>query len=164
MKKIFTLAFSLMLACGVFAETKTANFTVNPQMSCQNCENKIKENMRFENGVKSVKPSAKSGIVEITYDDAKTDVAQLQDGFKKIGYQATPVDATNTTETKSCGNHQGCQGHQQKTCHQEKQGACQNEKQSGCQNEKEGEGCKNKAVNAQGSCHGNKEESHQKCH
>ena len=41
MKRILTLAFSMMMVIAVMAADKaTAYFTVTPGMTCQNCENK----------------------------------------------------------------------------------------------------------------------------
>lgn len=93
MKKILVMAVLLAMGVGLktLANDETVCFTVNPPMSCANCENKIKSNLRFEKGVKSVKPSAKEGVVEIVYDDSKTSLPKLVEGFKKIGYVASPV-------------------------------------------------------------------------
>ncbi|MDE6052102.1 MAG: heavy-metal-associated domain-containing protein, partial [Paramuribaculum sp.] len=62
MKRIMTLlaAVAIIAICGISASakspkaTETAVFTVNPHMTCQNCENKIKSNLRFEKGVNSI--------------------------------------------------------------------------------------------------------------
>lgn len=89
MKKLFLGLILSLSSMIMVAETKTACFTVEPPMSCSNCENKIKENIRFEKGIKSVKPSVKEGLVEITYDDKKTDIEKIKNGFKKIGYNAS---------------------------------------------------------------------------
>lgn len=89
MKKILILSGLLFVGFNLYAEKRTATFTVNPPLVCNNCETKVKENLRFEKGVSAVKPSAKKGIVEITYDDSKTNVEALKEGFKKIGYEAT---------------------------------------------------------------------------
>lgn len=70
-----------------------AVFTVTPQMHCQNCENKIKSNLRFENGVKNIATSLKEQTVTIKYNPKKTDEKKLVEAFEKIGYTATPADA-----------------------------------------------------------------------
>lgn len=41
----------------VFREIKTVFFTTTPQMHCAACENKIKNNLRFEKGIKSIETS-----------------------------------------------------------------------------------------------------------
>ena len=92
MKKILVLAAFAFFLINANAEKKTVNFTVEPALVCHNCEVKVKDNLRFEKGVKAVKPSAEKGIVEVTFDDKKTDVSHLKEGFRKIGYEATPVE------------------------------------------------------------------------
>lgn len=101
MKKLFLIVVLLVSFCIVKAENKTIKFTVEPPLVCTNCENKVKENLRFEKGVKSVKPSAKNGEVVIVYDDSKTTPEKLKEGFKKIGYTATS-EASNEAKEESC--------------------------------------------------------------
>ena len=54
MKKTLTiLALALTCAVGAFAKEQTRQvetFTVSPAMHCENCEKKIKSNLRFEKG------------------------------------------------------------------------------------------------------------------
>ena len=49
MKKNFLVAFMLVVAGNTFAKTSadTLVVTTQPQMHCQNCEKKIKSNIRF---------------------------------------------------------------------------------------------------------------------
>lgn len=116
MKKIALIITLAFLSLGAYAEKKEATFTVNPPLVCNNCETKVKENLRFEKGVKSVKPSAKKGIVEVTYDDTKTDVPTIIQGFKKIGYEATEYAAPCCEPAAPCCQPQApcCQPEQKK--------------------------------------------------
>ena len=61
--------------------------TISPEMHCQNCEKKIKENIRFEPGVRKIETSLEKQQVRIIYNPAKTDVKKLTDAFAKIGYE-----------------------------------------------------------------------------
>ncbi len=70
-------------------KTETAVFTVAPVMTCQNCENKIKTNLRFEKGVKGIATDIKAGTISVTYNPAETSPEKLAAAFKKIGYTAT---------------------------------------------------------------------------
>ena len=65
--------------------------TTLPEMHCANCEKKIKENIRFEKGVKSIKTDLKTKTVTVEYDAEKTNVQNIIKGFKKIKYEATEV-------------------------------------------------------------------------
>lgn len=74
---------------GIYAkEIRTVVFTTEPQMTCVNCENKIKGNLRFEKGVKDIETNLGDQEVVVTYDADKTTVEALQKGMLKIGYRA----------------------------------------------------------------------------
>ena len=91
MKKTFLMIMaSLLLAFGA-KELRVLVLTPTPQMHCENCENKIKKNMRFEKGVKKVETSIEKQEVTITYDPTKNTVEGLQAGMKKIGYDTKVV-------------------------------------------------------------------------
>lgn len=92
MKKTLLLsAMMLTAAVGLAKDIKTAIFTTNPEMHCESCENKIKGNLRFEKGIKSIKTDLKSKTVTIQYDADKTNVQNIINGFKKIKYEAKEV-------------------------------------------------------------------------
>ncbi len=92
MKKLFFIA---ALAANVVAvgakDIKTVVFTTQPQMHCQNCENRIKGNVRFVKGVKQIETNVEKQTVTIQYDADKTTPEKIQEGFKKIGYEAKQV-------------------------------------------------------------------------
>lgn len=91
MKKNLLMAFMLMLAGNSFAQTAadTLVVTTQPQMHCQNCEKKIKSNIRFVKGTKRIDTSVKDQKVTIVYDGRKTKYADFVEAFKKIGYEIT---------------------------------------------------------------------------
>lgn len=90
MKTRFLLAAMLLGAATAMAkDIKTAVFTTQPQMHCESCENKIKNNMRFEKGIKRIETDIPNQAVTITYDADKTNVGAIIEGFKKIDYTAT---------------------------------------------------------------------------
>ncbi len=104
---IFTLIVAVSAVASVMAADNdtTVYFTVNPPMSCMNCENKIKSNIRFEKGVKEIDASAKDAIVTVKFDKRKTSVCKLIPAFKKIGYEAKSVDAKCV---KNCASASTC--------------------------------------------------------
>lgn len=92
MKKIMTVTAMLVFAISMFAkDIKTVVFTTLPQMHCENCENKIKGNLRFEKGIKQITTSVPDQKVTIEYDADKTTPENIAKGFAKIGYKATVV-------------------------------------------------------------------------
>lgn len=106
MKKIITLAFAILMTLTAMAADKaTVSFSVNPTMTCQNCENKIKSNLRFEKGVKDIATSLADQLVTVSYDPARTSPEKLAEALKKIGYTAT---VSNKTAKAACGQQGGC--------------------------------------------------------
>ena len=72
-------------------DIRTVVLTTLPEMHCANCEKRIKENIRFEKGVKSIKTDLKTKTVTVEYDAEKTNVQNIIKGFKKIKYEASEV-------------------------------------------------------------------------
>lgn len=89
MKKNLLVAFMLVLSGNTFANTKadTLVVTTNPQMHCENCEKKIKSNIRFVKGTKKIDTSVKEQKVTIIYDSKKATYKDFVAAFKKIGYE-----------------------------------------------------------------------------
>ena len=68
MKKILVMFTMMMVAMVTFAkDIKTVVFTTTPQMHCAACENKIKSNLRFEKGIKSIETSVPNQTVTVQY-------------------------------------------------------------------------------------------------
>ena len=76
---------------GKSKELQTVVFTTSPEMHCANCEKKIKDNIRFEKGIKSIDTNLEKKTVTIQYDADKTSVDAIKEGFKKIKYEAQEV-------------------------------------------------------------------------
>ena len=89
------LFIALAIAVSSFGKNvKTVVLVTTPQMHCANCEKKIKENIRFEKGIKSIKTNLDDKTVTIEYDADKTTVPAIIEGFKKIKYEAKEVKQT----------------------------------------------------------------------
>lgn len=102
MKKTLLL-FAMLLSVIVASakDIKTVVFTTNPIMHCENCENKIKSNLRFEKGVKDIQTNVAEQRVTVKYDAAKTNAETLQKAFGKFGYKAEVVGC-DANEKASC--------------------------------------------------------------
>lgn len=70
------------------------------QMHCENCERKVKDNLKFEKGLKDLATELKTKTVTITYDAEKTNVEKLKAGFKKFDYEAVFVKETKQADKK----------------------------------------------------------------
>ena len=88
---------SLLLMAGG-KDLRELVLTPTPQMHCANCENKIKNNMRFEKGVVKIETSVEQQTVVITYNGKKTDAKALQTAMKKIGYDTRVVSDKPVTK------------------------------------------------------------------
>ena len=88
---IIAIVTMLLSATNVMAkELRTVIFKVE-QLCCEKCEAKVKKNIPFEKGVKSLKCDIPTKTVTITYDADKTDIEKLQKGFAKFKYTAEIV-------------------------------------------------------------------------
>lgn len=88
MKKSLIAAFMLVIAGKTFAATAdTLTVTTLPQMHCENCEKKIKSNIRFVKGTKKIETSVDDQKVTIVYDARKAKYDDFVEAFKKIGYE-----------------------------------------------------------------------------
>ena len=96
------LFIALAFASVCFAkDIKTVVLTTNPEMHCTGCEKKIKDNIRFEKGIKSIKTNLEDKTVTIEYDADKTTVEDIIKGFEKIKYEAREVKTTDTKSAES---------------------------------------------------------------
>ena len=79
----------LAVAGNTFAKTPADTLVVTtlPQMHCQNCEKKIKSNIRFVKGTKNIDTSVDEQKVTIVYDSKKADYDDFVAAFRKIGYE-----------------------------------------------------------------------------
>ena len=94
------LVVALLSVTAVMAkDIRTADFKVS-QMHCENCERKVKNNIKFEKGVKEFSTDLKTKTVSITYDAEKTTVDKLKAGFKKFNYEAEFVKETKQEDKK----------------------------------------------------------------
>ncbi|MBQ9651571.1 MAG: cation transporter [Prevotella sp.] len=92
MKKIILLGLSMLFSMSISAkDIKTVVVTTQPQMHCENCENRIKGNLRFEKGVKKIETNIEKQQVTITYDAEKTNPETIVNSFEKFGYTATEM-------------------------------------------------------------------------
>ena len=90
----------LTAVVGLAKDIKTVVVTTNPQMHCASCENKIKGNLRFEKGVKTIECNIPEQRVTITYDAEKTNAENIIQSFGKFGYKATEVKQDKAKEKK----------------------------------------------------------------
>jgi len=102
MKKLIVLtAMLLTMIMASAKDIKTVVLTTEPPMHCEGCEKRIKENIRFEKGVKKIVTDVEHQTVTITYDADKTTVENIIKGFEKINYNASEVKEGEQEEKES---------------------------------------------------------------
>ena len=103
MRKLFLIASLAISSFSVYAkDIQELVVSTTPPMSCQNCENKIKGNLRFEKGIKKIETNLADQRVTIEYDADKTTPAQIEEGFHKIGYNVEIISPQNADEKQQC--------------------------------------------------------------
>lgn len=108
MKKLILLtAMLLTMTVGLAKDIKTLVVTTNPPMHCENCEAKIKGNLRFEKGVKKIETSIPKQTVTIEYDADKIKAESLMEAFKKFGYEAQLIAPKTENEGDGCQQSSG---------------------------------------------------------
>ena len=109
MKKVIVLcAMMLTVFVAMAKDIKTLIVTTQPQMHCENCEKKIKGNLRFEKGIKEIQCDIEGQRVIITYDADKTNAETIIQSFGKFGYQATEIKTEKPTLKKDNGKKNEC--------------------------------------------------------
>lgn len=92
-KRSLILPLAMLMAVACFGkDIKTLRVTTEPRMVCQNCENKIKKNLRFEKGVQEITTDLDTQTVTLVYDADKTTEEKLVEAFGKIKYTARIVE------------------------------------------------------------------------
>ncbi|MDR0989504.1 MAG: heavy-metal-associated domain-containing protein [Prevotellaceae bacterium] len=100
-KRVFTLLTASLLGAATLLakEIRVARFKVT-QMHCENCVKKIRENIRFEKGVKDITADLRSKLVTITYDADKNSAERIAEGFAKFHYKAELIDERKQPQKK----------------------------------------------------------------
>ena len=92
--KILSLVTVLLLgAMSVFAGTKTEKVKVNGK--CDMCESRIEKAAKSVDGVSSAEWNKKTKILEVTFDDSKTDVKKVETAIAAVGHDTELVKATD---------------------------------------------------------------------
>ena len=99
MKKVIISLISLCMLISLSNQAvaqdkgkETVVFSVS--MHCNNCEKKIKENIRFEKGVTKINTDLNTQTVTITFKRDKITKEKLAAALKKLGYEVTEIIGT----------------------------------------------------------------------
>ena len=98
------IAFSVSLSAGPKKKAEIKEVTFSVHLHCQNCVNKVQENIAFEKGVKALKVSLEHLPVFVKYDAIKPSEATLKAAIEKLGY---PVAGVVAPGHEHCGHDHG---------------------------------------------------------
>lgn len=88
--KYLIVLLSLFLSGALSAEQQSVVLSV-PGMYCPVCPITVKKAIEKVEGVKSVNIIYESKSAHVSYDDQHTDISQIQEATKNVGYPSVPV-------------------------------------------------------------------------
>lgn len=94
MKKLIIALFLTLVCVAAFSafaakpkvKTETVTYVVN--MSCENCVNRLTDNLSFLKGVEDFKISLKKKTITIKFDPTKVQEETFVEKIEKLGYTA----------------------------------------------------------------------------
>lgn len=99
-KLLNVLMISIALVIGA-AQMRQLIVTPTPQMHCQKCETKIKNQLALEKGVQKVVTNLTDQTVTITYDGRKTNKETIIKSIGEVGYTCKIVKDVAIDKKKS---------------------------------------------------------------
>lgn len=103
MKKILSVLLLAFITVSAWAENlQTIVYTPTPKMTCNNCEKKIKSNVRFVKGTKRIETSLQDQTITITFDADKATPADYEAALAKIGrkVEVVKIEPAKNDKTK----------------------------------------------------------------
>jgi copper chaperone CopZ len=97
-KVLSLVATFLLSAVAVFAGNKTEKFKVYG--NCGMCENRIEKAAKSVDGVSAADWNKETKMIEVTFDDSKTDVHKVHMAIAKVGHDTDMHKASDETYDK----------------------------------------------------------------
>ena len=91
-KVILVMGIILLAATSCTNKVKTVVLTTTPQMHCEKCENRVKDNLSKVNGVEGITTDLVSQTVTVKYDASKISEEDLINSFKDFEYEARKLN------------------------------------------------------------------------
>src|SRR5438874_4035528 len=84
------------------AEPRTATLSLEG-MTCASCAMRIEKGLKKVPGVADAQVNLATEQASVTYDPARTDVAQMMQKVEAVGYKATPVEQLPRASVQTSG-------------------------------------------------------------
>lgn len=100
---IILFLVSMLVQGNLFSQEKskkTESVEIKSSVMCGMCEAKIKKELAFEKGVKSVDVNLKTKVITVEYNINKTDKEKIKKAITKIGYDADELLADEKSYNK----------------------------------------------------------------
>lgn len=115
MKKLLFTIVVAMMATAVMAEKQTVRLYI-PGMECAHCQEKVENVLNHEKGIKKLTVTLDKRMVEIVYEDKKTNVENIQNAlvkelkFKSMVVRDGEAPKACSGQCKGHGDGKGCSG------------------------------------------------------
>ncbi len=90
-KIIFILVALFLISYRVSAQNDTVR--IKTSAVCEQCKEKIENDLSFEKGIKSSRLDLKTKVVVVIYNTKKTDPQKIREAITRIGYDADSLKA-----------------------------------------------------------------------
>jgi mercuric ion binding protein len=87
---IFLMAGFVNLAAAQDKKSNKDEVTFLVSMTCENCRQRIQDNIAYEKGVTDLRIDLEKKLVTIEYRTDKTNPDKLKQAIRKLGYTVTP--------------------------------------------------------------------------
>ena len=94
MKKLFVLAFIGLLSVSIQAQNKNATASFEVDGVCMMCKMRIEKAAITTKGVKSAAWNMESHMLNIMYNDEKTDIETVQKNLAEVGHDTEKFKAS----------------------------------------------------------------------
>lgn len=106
--KIILIA-CIAIICSNRVNAQNDTIRIKTSSICEQCKERIENDLSFEKGVKSSNLDLKTKVVTVVYNPKKTDAQKIREAITRIGYDADTLKANEKSYRKlpECCKHDG---------------------------------------------------------
>jgi copper chaperone CopZ len=88
---IAVVAFSTAHGMAQKPKTEITTLSIQSNMHCEDCVNKLTNYLKFEKGLKDLKVDLGSNTIKLVYKTGKNNAESITKGIRKQGYEAQEI-------------------------------------------------------------------------